>query len=452
MRYAVARRSARGGRARAFTVGLVLALAMSMSVWPQPEAAAEFEVTVNSVEQLSGLTAMVAHSEDGVNLRAEPGVAGEVIDALPDGTIVELRIDVADTVVMDDIRWWPVRVNGVEGWIAGLYLTSADSSGSRSSSRSAETPWFSAGDYVAVVTDDGTGLNIRAGAGQDFERIGFLGEGDVVQVLEGPEYDDDGNGWYLITDGDVTGYVFAGYLAVASEPAPPDDEPVLDEIKFAIGDYATPLDNDGVNIRRRGWVGSEILGVISPGSIVRIVGSAVFDDNGDAWYKVDDGNVRGYALGDLLGASDPPAPPPPPSGPTGTFIYPVGGSWTFTQAYGCTGLAIEPYDARIGCNFHNGIDLAAPAYTPIIASDGGVVVAAGWCDCGLGYYVEIDHQNGYSTVYGHMAEQPYVAVGQRVNQGDVIGPIGSTGWSTGPHVHFIIKANGSTVDPLAYLP
>ncbi|MDP9356750.1 MAG: M23 family metallopeptidase, partial [Chloroflexota bacterium] len=110
------------------------------------------------------------------------------------------------------------------------------------------------------------------------------------------------------------------------------------------------------------------------------------------------------------------------------------------------------YDATLGCNFHNGIDLAAPAYTPLLAADGGTVTAAGWCDCGLGFYVAIDHGNGFETVYGHMAEQPYVYVGQAVSQGQVIGPVGSTGLSTGPHVHFILKVGGGTVDPSGYAP
>ena len=80
------------------------------------------------------------------------------------------------------------------------------------------------------------------------------------------------------------------------------------------------------------------------------------------------------------------------------------------------------------------------------------MVTAGWCNCGLGYYVKIDHGNGFESVYGHMAEPPYVTAGEAVSKGDVIGPVGSTGMSTGPHVHFIIDYDGVDQDPLTYLP
>jgi murein DD-endopeptidase MepM/ murein hydrolase activator NlpD len=98
------------------------------------------------------------------------------------------------------------------------------------------------------------------------------------------------------------------------------------------------------------------------------------------------------------------------------------------------------------------VDLAAPSGTPIKAVGAGTVVAAAWCDCGLGYYVEIDHGDGTHSVYGHMASQPTVATGQTVNQGDLIGQVGSTGLSTGPHLHFMIRQDGATQDPKSYLP
>ena len=110
------------------------------------------------------------------------------------------------------------------------------------------------------------------------------------------------------------------------------------------------------------------------------------------------------------------------------------------------------YNAFWGCNVHDGIDLAAPWYTDLVAADGGIVEQAGWCDCGLGWYVKIDHLNGFKTTYGHMADAPVVAVGQQISKGEHIGEMGSTGNSTGSHVHFSMEYQGNKVDPLAYLP
>jgi murein DD-endopeptidase MepM/ murein hydrolase activator NlpD len=102
---------------------------------------------------------------------------------------------------------------------------------------------------------------------------------------------------------------------------------------------------------------------------------------------------------------------------------------------------------------HNGLDLAAPAGTPIHAAGAGEVIWAGWRTDGLGYCVFIDHQNGLLTVYGHMIRQPSVRVGQYVARGQVIGNVGSTGNSTGPHTHFMVKVGSGRNyrNPLAWL-
>lgn len=102
---------------------------------------------------------------------------------------------------------------------------------------------------------------------------------------------------------------------------------------------------------------------------------------------------------------------------------------------------------------HNGLDLAAPAGTPIHAAGSGEVIWAGWRTDGLGYCVFIDHQNGLLTVYGHMIRQPAVRVGQYVGRGQVIGYVGSTGNSTGPHTHFMVKVGSGRNyrNPLGFL-
>lgn len=98
---------------------------------------------------------------------------------------------------------------------------------------------------------------------------------------------------------------------------------------------------------------------------------------------------------------------------------------------------------------HWGIDIAAPAGTPVVASAAGVVQYAGWY-AGYGGTVYIDHGSGWSTVYGHLGTIA-AAPGRRVAQGAVIGAVGSNGRSTGPHLHFEIRYRNRPVDPLTYI-
>lgn len=98
---------------------------------------------------------------------------------------------------------------------------------------------------------------------------------------------------------------------------------------------------------------------------------------------------------------------------------------------------------------HKGIDWATPIGTPIVASNGGKVVTAGWVS-GYGYAVYINHDDGRQTRYGHL-NKVLVKVGQYVSQGEKIALSGNTGRSTGPHLHFEIRINGTAVNPLNYL-
>lgn len=105
--------------------------------------------------------------------------------------------------------------------------------------------------------------------------------------------------------------------------------------------------------------------------------------------------------------------------------------------------------------YHLGVDIGASWGSDIYATKAGTVMLAneGW-NYGLGYCVKIQHDDGTSTVYGHMS-RVIAVTGQRVAQGQVIGKIGSTGVSTGPHLHYEIRiggVNGTAVNPLPYLP
>jgi murein DD-endopeptidase MepM/ murein hydrolase activator NlpD len=119
---------------------------------------------------------------------------------------------------------------------------------------------------------------------------------------------------------------------------------------------------------------------------------------------------------------------------TGTWIWPAAGSIT------------QPWRP-----WHQAIDIANRASGNILAADAGQVVVAGWPDnWGYGNRVVIDHGNGYQTLYAHLSRFS-VVVNQTVKRGDVIGQMGSTGRSTGTHLHFEIRLNGRGLDPLGFL-
>lgn len=126
------------------------------------------------------------------------------------------------------------------------------------------------------------------------------------------------------------------------------------------------------------------------------------------------------------------------------------------QATPSKGFCVWPTTTRIITQYftwyHNGVDISTPrgwGMPPLFSCTGGTVIRAGWDPFGLGLHVRIDHGNGYETVYGHMSAI-YVSYGQNVGRGEAIGLMGSTGRSTGPHVHFMVKYYGVAQDPLGY--
>jgi len=115
-----------------------------------------------------------------------------------------------------------------------------------------------------------------------------------------------------------------------------------------------------------------------------------------------------------------------------------------------SGFGMRVHPVLGGRRAHKGIDLPAPTGTPIHATADGTVAMADWFS-GYGLYVQLEHGGAMETRYGHMSRIA-VAAGQTVHKGDVIGYVGSTGRSTGPHLHYEVRVNGEAVNPAAYLP
>lgn len=126
------------------------------------------------------------------------------------------------------------------------------------------------------------------------------------------------------------------------------------------------------------------------------------------------------------------------------WVTPVSG-YTITSPFGMRVHPILGYELM-----HNGIDMACSQGTPIYATRAGTVTTASYQAGGAGYYVSINHLDGFSSIYMHMTHY-VVSTGQSVSQGQLIGYVGSTGLSTGPHLHFGISYGGTYVNPLAYI-
>lgn len=150
----------------------------------------------------------------------------------------------------------------------------------------------------------------------------------------------------------------------------------------------------------------------------------------DLWNKLIGDSVKSYPSGGSFVG-------------TGIFAWPLTVDGTITSYFGTRS---DPITGEIST--HGGTDIAAPQGTPILAAADGTVIAATWHN-GYGYYVKIKHNNTYSTLYGHCSEL-HVSAGQKVKQGQLIAKVGSTGYSTGPHLHYEVIQNGVRVDALKF--
>jgi murein DD-endopeptidase MepM/ murein hydrolase activator NlpD len=150
-------------------------------------------------------------------------------------------------------------------------------------------------------------------------------------------------------------------------------------------------------------------------------------------------------------AAVPEAPPvtavATPAGPLTrllAFAQPVKG-YAINSAYGLRRLASEAVARR-----HKGVDIAAPTGTSVFASAEGEVVRTGFDAAGYGRFIEVRHPNGMNTLYAHLSRVD-VSRGSRVGSGERIGLVGTTGRSTGPHLHFEVRRNGEQVNPVSIL-
>ena len=294
-------------------------------------------------------------------------------------------------------------------------------------------------------------LAMRAGPGTSESRIAWLGKGDVVQIVDGPIYNGSSD-WWLISDGSINAYVFGGYLKTASELDL--EAPAAAPAEFSAGQtLGVSLGSGGANIRDEASAKGKKIGTLNEGAIVTVADGPIYDGNGGVWYLVDLGDdTRGYVTGEVFEeVSDAQVAAADHSGQRSHRHLSLSACRLHLHA----GLWLHDLCVRA-------IQRHARLPVPQRHRSGR---AAGYADAGLGrrhgqvrrlvrlrarpLRRDRSPERHLDCLRPH--ERRLCPNRDKVNQGEVIGEVGTTGMSTGPHVHFMLKIGDNTVDPLGYM-
>lgn len=300
-----------------------------------------------------------------------------------------------------------------------------------------EPPVVSSSEYKpGIYSIKYQGTNLRSGPGLDNEVVAVVDSETCLTVTEvSGEWGKtsyDGNACWIRLKGFAD---YAGEAASAASIQTPASTPAPETTRTG---YVSNTGGIVLRVRAEANTNCEILGTLAEGSAVTVIGN----DRINGFWKVDYNGKTGYCHGDYIGFNKP--------------VLPQNQSFAF------------PVNAAVTCGFggyagHYGTDFGVGMGTSVKASKSGTVTIAaapcshnygkgGNCGCSGGYgnYVKINHGDGTETLYAHLTSLS-VSAGQSVSQGQEIGKSGSTGWSTGPHLHFEIRINGSAKNAMNYL-
>jgi len=420
-----------------------------------------------------------ARTLDWVRMRLTPGYVGkpaeDVVADIGPGVLLSVT---GGPQAVDGLRWWLLRpLSGPEsdyvGWMAefspdGLRLLARDDG-----PRQPEKPRFRTGDAAETLAY----VRLRKSPGYvdkpDDDVIADIWPGTPVTIVRGPETADE-LAWWEVQAKTGTGEDVRGWMAEAS----PEGNPLLGVRTiaappvFATGDLAV-VGAVPVRVRREpGYVNKadgDVLGEFYARATLVVQGGPKRRDD-LLWWRVGGiiaagGEVRGWVAQTtpggvlLLGLPVPLPGTEIPNPKTGAYLgmpfadhYGVGQLWgenpAFYRRFGYDGVPL------LG---HNGIDFLTPLGTPLLATDAGAALTAGYEPGGLGHFVLLAHSWGES-LYAHM-DRIEVTPGQTLRRGQRLGVSGNSGGSTGPHLHFAIRIHpyeradgwGGYSDPLPYL-
>lgn len=280
---------------------------------------------------------------------------------------------------------------------------------------------------VSKVT---TYLNVRDGIGTDKEIIGKMPGGSACEVLG------EQDGWYQIRSGEVEGYVDKQYILTGYD---------ANVEAMALTSNVLQANTDHLNIRSEATTDSSIVTKVNTGDILEILGEA------EDWYQVRVNGEEGYVKAEYVDnlSTLPTAEKISSYGGavagSGSYFWPLSGYSSLSSYFS---MRSNPFGGT-STEFHNGIDIPAPSGTSVMAVSDGWVAWSSYSSS-AGNWIGIDHGNGVHSIYMHMSSRS-VQKGDYVSAGQVIGQVGSTGRSTGPHLHLSICVDEIYVNPLDYV-
>lgn len=380
-----------------------------------------------------------------LNVRSGRGTNYAVLTSIPKGKSVTL-LDKKD-------GWYQVTYNGKTGWIAGNYVkvsaalvdTKNTASTTTTTAKSTTTTTAAASSNLGKCTVTVSTLNVRSGPGTNYSIISKLSKGQSVQALEKK------GSWVKVTiSGSKTGWVSGSYVKFGSSGSTATTQKTASTTSKTTATTkkttTTTSSNKGKSTSTTGKIviTADVLNARSGASkSSSVVGSVrrnevyAYKNVKDGWYQITiPSGATAYVSSDYVK-------------PFTDYAVKGGGSYLWpVQSYSRISSLFGPRDGRN----HYGVDIAAPGGAQIMAVAPGKVIRNSYDADGYGYFIVIQQNDGLCAYYAHMKAPSFLKVGATVKAGDTIGLVGTTGHSTGNHLHLEFRRNGTRINPLNYYP
>ena len=390
-------------RAVILAAALMITAVVNCSVTP---------INVSAASQIKGTV-----TADALNVRKGPGKTNAIINVIYRGESV--------TITKTDNGWYKIKLdNSKVGWVSSDFVktsgkskttttTSTAKSSKTATASKTKTPDKTNGTFTVI----GSYTNLRKGAGAGYGIIKRMYYGTTGSILQ-----KDGS-WYKVKLEDAkVGWVYKKYIKVSNYKAQVISTSKADKIT---------VDVSSVNVRSKASTSGKIVATIRQNEVYR------YSEVKNGWYKIvtpsgESGYVNGNFVEKFSGYA---------INGGGKYIWP-------TQ----TAKRITTYFGTHNGKTHYGIDIAAPGGSQIIAVADGKVSKISYNPDGFGHLIVIEQNDGIMAYYAHMQKASFLKKGDKVKAGDTIGIVGSTGKSTGNHLHLEFRKNGKRIDPLDYYP